>query len=122
MKTNDKKTFLPIILSAGLALLTMVAATFVCAILVEKRVGQYMPYIIYDLLIAIGCFFIIKQNPRSIWYVPLICNAFGIFTVLLPDSLNSHERILIYSGWVLSLIVSRIGAQLGKRTASRSGN
>jgi hypothetical protein len=120
MKNNVKRPFLAIIRSAGFALLTMVGATFMLAIpeIISRRfMGQFMPYVFYDFIIIVFSFFIVKQNPKSIWYVPIICNAFGIFSALMPDSLGTmQERILIYGGWLLTIIVSIIGARMGKKT------
>jgi len=55
-------------------------------------------------------------NPKSVWYVPLICNALLIVSSILePNFWKSIMCIPICGGWVLSVIVSIIGARAGKK-------
>jgi hypothetical protein len=126
MNTGNKRPFLAFILSVAFALLTLVVATFFLLVVHEaigRFLGQAVPYLLYDLVIAIGCFFIIRQNTGSIWYVPIISNAIGILIVIVPGSLGTlKEYLLIYGGLVLSLIVSIIARWMGKRAASHAGN
>jgi len=120
MKTDRKKSFIAIIRSFGFALLTLVAATLVAGFLKNRLNGeylQYLPLILYDLIISVCCFFIIRQNPGSILYVPIICNAIGIWIALHPEGNNGKELLLIYSGFILSLIISIIGARIGRKAA-----
>jgi len=89
----------------------------------NENVAGAIPYIILDVLIAVGCFYIIKWNPKSIWYVPVICNAIGIIAAIIePTFWKTSLWIFICSGWVLSLIASIIGARVGIRAADRDAN
>jgi hypothetical protein len=125
MKTNGKKSFLATTPSAVLAIITVVLATIVLFgigeglgpfIKIKADIGEAIPYIVYDIVIAICCFFIVRQNPGSIWYVPVICNVIGIISAIVePNFWITPMWIPICSGWVLSIIASIIGAQMGRR-------
>ena len=127
MKTNRRKSFLKGIPSWGLALLTMVLAFVVLMIVgdilvaifkIPEGKGELVFYILYNLIIASGCFFICKQNPKSILYVPVLCNIIGIISAIVePTFWKSSLWIVICSGWALSVIASIIGARLGRRKA-----
>lgn len=72
-------------------------------------------HLINDLIIALGCFLIVRSNPKSIWYVPIVCNAFLILSSIKePGFWKSSMVIPICSGWLLSVIVSIIAARQGK--------
>jgi hypothetical protein len=127
---KGKKSFLasfPSGVSALLSLIVFTIVLFVVGELVQSfDAGGITAYALFGLLSATACFFIIKQNPKSIWYVPLIINSFLIFSAIVeenfwrppPDSLPGIPMwIPICGGWVLSIVVSIIGARMGKRKA-----
>jgi hypothetical protein len=125
MNANKKKSFLAGIPSWGLATLTLVASFIVVfgigeiseGMKTKNDVVEAIPYIIYDIFIAVCCFVIVRQNPRSIWYVLLICNVGGIIPAIIePTFWVTSLWIFICAGWVLSLIASFIGARVGKKT------
>ena len=122
MKTNGKKSFLAGIPSWALALITAFLSFFLL-FLIAYPFGEVIGYISYDIVIVISCFFICKMNPNSIWYVPFICNIVGIMAAFGEENFYwiSTLWIIICGGWLLSLIASIIGAQIGRRTAI-SGN
>jgi uncharacterized membrane protein YeaQ/YmgE (transglycosylase-associated protein family) len=127
MKTDGKKSFLARIPSWALALLTLFGATIVLFgigeglgqfIKIKGNIGEAIPYIIYGIVIAVCCYFIVKKNHSRIWYVPIICNVIGIIAAIAePTFWRTSLGILLVSGWVLSIIASIIGAMVGKRTA-----
>jgi hypothetical protein len=127
MRTKGIKSFLATTPSALLAIFSFVVANIVLFgigeglgsfIKIKGDIGEAIPYILYDLVIAFCCYFIVKQNPKSIWYVPIICNVLGIISAIVePTFWISALWIVIGSGWVLSIIVSIIGARAGKRKA-----
>jgi CDP-diglyceride synthetase len=85
----------------------------------ENATAEVIAFIIWGLVNAICCFFIVKQNPKSIWYVPLIINAYFILPAVFED--NSWKDWLFLCGTlVLSIIASIIGARIGKRTTKDS--
>jgi len=121
MKTNEKKSFLATTPSAVLALLTFFGALILLFGIGEGiggEIGGALAYILSDLVIAVCCFFIVKQNPGSIWYVPIICNLMGIIAAIVePNFWISSMWIYVSIGWVLSIVASIIGALKGKKIA-----
>jgi CDP-diglyceride synthetase len=68
------------------------------------------------LIIVVCCYFICKNDPRSILYVPLLCNIFSIIVaIIMPTFWKGSLWIVICSGWVLSIFASILGARIGKR-------
>jgi FtsH-binding integral membrane protein len=128
MKTNKRKSFLTGVPSWGLALLTMFLAFVVLMVvgdilsaifkIPESDIGDLVFYILYNLIIAGGCFYICWQNPKSVWYVPVLCNIIGIISAIIePNFWISSLWVVICSGWLLSLISSITGAQFGRKKA-----
>jgi hypothetical protein len=77
--------------------------------------GDLLAYIGYDIIITIACFFLCRQNPKSVWYVPVICNLMGIISAIVePEFWISSLWILICGGWVLSLTAAIIGSLKGR--------
>ena len=128
MKTNKRKSFLTGIPSWGLALLTMFLAFVVLMVvgdiltaifkIPESDIGDLVFYILYNLIIAGGCFYICWQNPKSVWYVPVLCNIIGIISAIVePNFWISSLWVVICSGWLLSIISSIAGARSGRKKA-----
>jgi hypothetical protein len=124
--SNGKKSFLTTTPSGCLALLTLFVTTIVLFVIgeafIEGRENRgavtIIAIIIYYLVISVCCFFIVKQNPGSIWYVPLICNALLILSAIVESNFwKGTDWIFVCSGWALSVIVSIIGALIGKKHA-----
>ena len=126
MERKEKKLLgLP---SWGLALLTaFVSLIFLfgsAALLgpllpIDKNISEGIAYIVFNILVAAACFFICKHNPKSVWYVPIICNAVGILSAIVePNFWITDLWIFICSGWVLSIIGATIGAVVGHRSVS----
>jgi hypothetical protein len=124
---KGKRPYLAGIPSWGLALLTMFLAFVVLMIVSDILVAVFrIPegngvdlvfYILYNLIIAGSCFYICRQNPKSILYVPVLCNIIGIISSIAePTFWKDSLWIVICSGWVLSIIASIIGAFIGRRT------
>ena len=129
MKTSRKDSLLKGIPSWGLVLLTVIFA-FVVLMLVgeialvifkipeDNDAAALIFYILYNLIIAAGCFYICRQNPKSIWYVPVLCNIIGIISAIVePTFWNTSLWMMICGGWLLSLLTSVLGARSGKRSA-----
>ncbi len=134
MGTNRWKPFLMAGQSIGLALLTFFV-TYLWLGLIGEKVGEiikfYYPdiwltqlhdifvYTFYILIISFACFYIVRRVPKSIWFVPFICNGLSIIIAIAqPTSFwkESHGIILCF-GWVLSITASIIGTRIGKRNA-----
>lgn len=126
MKTKWNKSFLKEIPSGVLALIILILATIVLFVTDEVvhsfDKGGLTAYILNGLLIAVGCFFIIKREPKSIFYVPFICNALLIFSAFVePNFWRTSMWMPICGGWALTFFVSIIGALIGSRHVSREG-
>ncbi len=111
--------------SWGLALLTAFVSIILLILIasllgpilpIDKNLSEDIGYIIYGIIVAIACFFICKHNPKSVWYVPIIANIFGIFAAIVePNFWITYLWILICGGWVLSIIASILGRVVGQR-------
>jgi hypothetical protein len=123
MNTNRKKSLLATVPSAVLAVLTFFGALILLFGIGEGiggEIGGALAYILSDLVIAVCCFFIVKQNPGSIWYVPVICNLMGIIAAIIePNFWISSMWIYVSTGWVLSLVASVFGAYKGRMTKTK---
>jgi hypothetical protein len=128
MKTNGKKSFLAGIPSWALALLTLFGATIVLFgiaeglgpyIKINEVTGEAISYSLNGIIIAVCCYFIVKRDPKSIWYVLLICNAFVILPAIVEPNfwISTSMWIPMCGGLVLSIITSIIGARKGRRNA-----
>jgi hypothetical protein len=128
MKTERKRLLLAGTPSWALALLTLFGATIVLFgiaeglgpyIKINEATGEAISYSLYGIIIAACCYFIVKRNPKSIWYVLLICNAFVILPAIIEPNfwLSVYMWIPMCGGLVLSIITSIIGARVGKRNA-----
>ncbi|MFZ4572379.1 MAG: hypothetical protein ACOYM0_14715 [Bacteroidales bacterium] len=125
MKTKENRLFLFDLPSWIQSILWVIISTLVLFGLgegvgnifkINEDIAGAIPYVIFDVLIAIGCFYIVKLNFKSIWYGPLICNAIGIIAALIePTFWKTSLWMLICSGWVLSIIASLLGAKAGRR-------
>jgi mannose/fructose/N-acetylgalactosamine-specific phosphotransferase system component IID len=135
MKTNKRKSFLTAARSMGLALIILVVSTWFIIGVCYEMSGEYIKFkhpdiwlskywdiivlILYILIIAVACFYLVRKNPKSIWFVPLICNAYGIaIAITEPVSFWKDSFGIIFCfGWMLSITASIIGARMGKRKA-----
>jgi len=54
----------------------------------------------------------------SIWFIPLICNAYGIVNAIADTAFwKESYGIILCFGLVLSITASITGARIGKRNA-----
>lgn len=105
---RSKKQNLWGIPSWGLALLTMVLAFVVLMIvgdiltaifkIPESNGVDLAFYILYNLIIAGGCFYICRQNPKSIFYVPVLCNIVGIISSIVEPTFWSGSLWMVICG------------------------
>lgn len=114
---NSTSSFFSTLPSGVLAVFTWIIATIVMFV-VGSAFEHYdrvstIAYLLNAVIIAAGCFFIIRANPKSIWYVPFICNISSILSAVRePDFWRSPVWIPVCSGWVLSIIASLVAVRI----------
>jgi hypothetical protein len=118
VKIKKTNSFLYIFPSGVLALFTLLIATiimFLIGSLLESFDREsIIAYILNAVIITIGCFFIIRINPKSIWYVLPISNFVLILSAFLePNFWKGIMWIPICSGWILNIITSITAALIG---------
>lgn len=83
---------------------------------INTEIAEYVTYVI---LLTASCFIICKTHPKSVWYTPLICNAFIIIIlVLLTFTYEARflPNLILLGGFiVLSVIGAIVGARIGRR-------
>jgi hypothetical protein len=128
IKPKEKRSFLSTTPSAVLAILTFFGAMILLFGIGEglgreglgilnDSIAEVSAYSISALLISTSCFFIVKENPSSIWYVPVICNFLGILSAISEPGfwLTTSWWVIVCGGWLLSIVFSIIGALKGRR-------
>ena len=118
VKVKNTNRFLYTFPSGVLAIFTLLIATIIM-FLIGSLLESYdkesiIAYIINAVIITIGCFIIIRINPKSIWYVPFISNIVLILSALVE--VNFWRGIMwipICCGWILNIIVSIIAVLIG---------
>jgi hypothetical protein len=125
---SKKNNFLSKIPSWGLALLaafSTVVLLMILGIIVGPIIKPYgyiaeaIPYVSYAIIISIACFYICKHNPKSVLYVPILGNPFGIISAIIePNFWTTAMWIFVCGGWVLSIIGAISGAMIGKKILS----
>lgn len=123
MNTKKNSPFLKGVPSALRALLLAVGTTVILIVLSEiigaifpkiENISESVGYILYDIIIAIGCYFICKQNPKSVWYVPIIANVFVIISAIAEPNFWITDLWMYFgSSIVLSIPASLFGAFMG---------
>ena len=123
MNPKGKKSIVTGIPAWALSLMTAFISLiilFVLAGLLENvgRLGENteLPgYLGSSVFILISCYFICRKNPKSFWYVPVICNLPTIISACVEKVDLSPIWILVFSCWLISVFVAILGARIGKR-------
>ena len=85
---------------------------------IETERSETIFYIIWGAVNSISCFFIVRQNPKSIWYVSLIINSIlTAFVFSTQNFWNSPILVSLCVIWLFSIIATIAGARLGRRKA-----
>jgi len=133
MGIKAKKSGLAGIPAWGLSLMTFFASIFLGIILNDESASENPGYnpteilksIFYIIVIAGASFFICRTHPKSVWYTPFICNAFGIIAIIIAIIIPHHFTtagpwIFWGSSILLSLIGAIIGAMMGQRIINQA--
>jgi len=117
MKTNGMKSFLAGNPSWALALITLIGTMIIGSSVAELLKAEGLGYIITGLLNAVACFIIIRENPKSFWYAPLIINSLLIIAAIAEPFFGGTSMLIpICGGLALSVIASTIGARKGRKS------
>jgi len=120
MKKETKKSRLAGIPAWALSLMVFFASIGLFALpLPGSNDGNIFGLIIYMILLPAACLIICKTHPKSIWYTPVISNAFIIYS-LISISFSKHPNltfVILLSGCiVLSVIGAIVGTSIGKHS------
>jgi len=122
IEPKSKKSFLESTPSVVLALIVMFGVFIVFMgipedlVKIDTKTEEALAFAILGGVNAICCFFIVRQNPKSIWYVPLLINLIYIISSFIENK-SASDWISVCSIFVLSILASIIGTLFGKRTA-----
>jgi len=84
---------------------------------IKDNLGDYSAFILQTIIITVGCYFTCRNNPKGIWYVPIVANIFVITSAILePNFWTSPLAIFAGSSFILSIPASVLGAINGKKT------
>jgi hypothetical protein len=123
MKAKPRKSrFIPVP-SWVLSLLAAILAAIILGMIngMDLSVSDNIKYGIWGSLIAAACFFICWNDPKSVWYVPLLCNILNLLPALFDESFwTTSFGLIIFLGLGLSVITAILGAKTGQRAADRN--
>ena len=124
MEKKAKKSRLAGIPAWALSILTLIALIIIMSVFHDPfghgdSTFEITGYILWDILITTACFMICRTHPQSVWYTPVICNAIGIASVIIPVFYPEYwpalpELIFWTSSIILSAAAAIIGAKIGR--------
>lgn len=124
MKKNRHNLSTAAIQSFGLALIVIIAeilvySSFIVEGLVKPEVmNSSLGFFIVSALNTVCCFFIVKYNPISILFVPLVINTFILAMAFFNTAFGIDPWwVPVVSGWLVCMMASIIGALIRKRTS-----
>ena len=87
------------------------------------RLGEVTDLIVFLIIIPIAIFFICRKHPKSVWYTPVLSNAFGLgmgCMVILSfvfdwDPVTLSDWLLWGGTFAFTIIGAIIGAKIGRR-------
>jgi hypothetical protein len=117
VRIKRRKSILKGIPSWALSILTVVLSFFLLSKI--NRIAEIPSYIVYSITIVVACFIICRNDPKSVWYVPVLCNVFSLIMFVAENNFwTSYIGIIITSGVVLSVIAAIGGAWMGRRNTA----
>ena len=130
MKTSGKKSFLAGI-SGGVATLLTFTVGIIIAVVISKVLAgsgimkedtaDIIGYVAFNLMVAVCCYIIVKENPANIIHVLIISNSLVILSAIVnPAFLNFSMNdsamptwFPFLCGWMVFIVVSVIAAEKG---------
>ena len=67
---------------------------------IDEDISEGIAYVLLGIIIAASCYFICKHNPKSVWYVPIIANIFGIFAAIVEPNFWITYLWILICGWL----------------------
>jgi hypothetical protein len=126
MKAKSRKSHTIPIPSWILSLLAILLIAIILGIINSSSISNSnwwsdnYSYITFGVLIAIACFFICWNDPKSVWYTPLLCNIWTPFIAIFDEGFwTTSLGVICISGFCLSIITAIIGAKIGQRAAMK---
>ena len=118
MKSKLSSTIPSIFLALIVCAVSTILVFIVAEILAFDR-ESYIAYSFGSILIAAGCYFIIADNPKSFWYVPVVSNALLILaSIIEPNFWRGNMWIPICSGWFVTINASIMAFIIGRKQTS----
>ena len=125
MKKNENKLSKAALQSLGWTLAVVIAEVITYIVFVFKGIVEpalmsgSLGFFIVSVINAICCFFIVKDNPLSIVFTPLIINALVLMMAFFNATFWFDPWwVPVASGWVLCIMASIIGMLIRKRISN----
>jgi len=123
MKAKARKSrFIPVP-SWALSLLAAILVAIILGIInrLNQSISDTIKYVIWGLLISAACFFICWNDPKSVWYAPLLCNILSLLPAIFDESFwTTSFGLIMFLGFGLSVITAILGAKTGQRAVDRN--
>jgi hypothetical protein len=92
------------------------------------RLNEFIDFIVFIIIIPFTIFLICRKHPKSVWYTPVLGNAFGLgmgITVMLSfifdwDPLSLSDWIIWGGTFMLTIIVAIVGARVGRKLTNQA--
>jgi hypothetical protein len=143
MEKKAKKSLLAGIPAWALSLITSFVSPFLLVVMggigslimpngTSSETIEIMLLSFYPIIIAVACFFICKTHPKSVWYTPIICNAYLIIPAILDSNFwtisfwtksywtGTPKIWMFHCAFILSVIGAMIGAMITKRVINQA--
>ena len=124
MKANGNNLSKASMQSLGLAVIVIIAEVLVYSSVIVKGLvkpevmNSSLGFFIVSALNTVCCFFIVKYNPISILFVPLVINTFILAMAFFNTAFGIDPWwVPVVSGWLVCIMSSIIGALIRKRTS-----
>lgn len=99
-----------------IALGTTFASFFIDGVVRSLHVGDNITYLLWAVIIAVCCFLIIRYDPKSIWYVPLV--SISIFVPAVYAEIRywgSPNSVSLLVGVILIAVISLLAYRAGRK-------
>jgi hypothetical protein len=130
MKTDGKKSFLAgipggistlLAFTGGLIIAIVISKVLAGSGIMKENTADIIGYIAFNLMVAVCCYIIVKENPANIIHVLIISNLLVILSAIVHlDYLNfsMNDSVMptwfpFLIGWMIFIVVSVVAAEKG---------